>query len=120
MFRVRRPHVLLVGPATEVDRTFDQMRTYLGSPLVDWRPHETSTFPTTRFRTLVIRGVDRLDAVQQQFLNALLRATAGRTQVIALSQIPIFPLVQRGQFLEGLYYQLNAVYLDLNDKQTTD
>ena len=36
-------------------------------------------------------------------------------QVVSTAKAPLFPLVERGAFLDRLYYQLNIVYLDLTD-----
>jgi len=115
LLRLHRPNVLVIGPATEADQTLDLMRAYLGLPIAAWLPRETPVPPTTPFRTLVIRDVDALDAGQQAYLSALLDKANARTQAISTSGMPLFPLVRRGLFLDRLYYQLNAVYLDLND-----
>jgi hypothetical protein len=116
VLRLQRPNVLVVGAAIDADSTFDLMRPYLGSPTMTWQPRETPIPPMARCRTLVIRDVDALDADQQQYAASLLRATSGRMQVISISGGSLFPLVQRGKFLDHLYYQLNVVYVDLTEE----
>ncbi len=41
--------------------------------------------------------------------------TAADVQIVSTCGKPLFPLVERGEFLNRLYYQLNVVYLDLTD-----
>jgi transcriptional regulator of acetoin/glycerol metabolism len=36
----------------------------------------------------------------------------GRIQVISVVFEPLYPMVERGQFLEPLFYRLNAVSLE--------
>jgi len=117
-FGLRRLNALIVGPPGDVDRTFNQIRPYLSSPILLWRPRETHTPPMTPCRTLVIHDVSHMDTVQQRFLEAFLGATTGRTQVVSLSEAPLFPLVQRGLFLAGLYYQLNVIYVALDGERS--
>jgi transcriptional regulator of acetoin/glycerol metabolism len=40
---------------------------------------------------------------------------AADVQIVSTCGQPLFPLVERGEFLNRLYYQLNVVYLDLTD-----
>lgn len=116
MMRRSRPNVLVVGSSMDTDRTFEVMYPYLRTPVVAWVPRETREFPVSSFRTLVIRDAEALDSGQQENLVALLYRLASDIQVVSTSTVPLFPLVQRGQFLDRLYYQLNVVYLDLTEQ----
>lgn len=115
ILRLAHPNVLVVGPADETDRMFEQMRQYLRTPIASWAPRETPHPPTMSHRTLVIRDVNGLSAVQQESLVGQLCRTAGDMQVVAMNEAPLFPLVKRGVFLDRLYYQLNVVLLDMTD-----
>ena len=115
VLRRSRPNVLVIGSSTDTDRVFEVMYPYLRSPIVAWVPRETRDVPTASFRTLVIRDVDALDSTQQENLVASICRLAANVQIVSTSRTPMFPLVQRGAFLDRLYYQLNVVYLDLTD-----
>jgi hypothetical protein len=115
MLRRSRPNVLVVGTSTDVDKTFELMYPYLRTPLVAWVPRETADIPATAtFRTIVIRDVDAMDQVQQDALVALI-CRQPDIQIVSTSKAPLFPRVERREFLDRLYYQLNVVYLDLTD-----
>ena len=62
---------------------------------------------------VVIQGVEGLTATQQERLLEWTGGTARDGQIVSIASEPLFPLVQRGAFLDRLYYQLNVVYLDL-------
>jgi hypothetical protein len=115
MLRRSRPSVLVVGSSADVDRTFELMYPYLRTPIVAWVPRETRDLPTTSYRTLVMRDVETLDSTQQEHLVALFCRLAADVQIVSTSRAPLFPLVERREFLDRLYYQLNVVYLDLTD-----
>ena len=107
-----RPNVLIDGPARDVERTFERTRPYLRAPLAIWAPRETPWLPTGTFRTLVIRGVDSLNASQQESVARFISRTAGRVQVVSIAATPLFPLVTCGVFQERLYYRLNTVVFE--------
>jgi len=115
MLRRSRPNVLVVGSSPDVDRTFEVMYPFLRTPIVAWVPRETRDLPSTSFRTLVIRDVEALDSRQQEHVVALICRLTADVQVVSTSSTPLFPRVERGEFLNRLYYQLNVVYLDLTD-----
>ena len=62
---------------------------------------------------VIIREIGALNTAQQRRLHEWIGRTAGATQVIVTSGVPIFPSVERGTFLDLLYYRLNTVYLEL-------
>ena len=115
ILRRSRPNVLVVASSADVDRTFELMYPYLRTPIVAWVPRETRDVPASSFRTLLIRDVEALSAEQQEGLVALICRVAANIQIVSTSKSPLFPLVERGTFLDRLYYQLNVVYLDLTD-----
>jgi Sigma-54 interaction domain len=115
MLRRSRPNVLVVGPSTDADRTFDVMYPYLRTPIVPWAPRNVRELPGGMFRTLLVRDIDALTASQQENLVALICRLGADLQIVSIAKAPIFPLVEQGRFLDRLYYQLNVVYLDLTD-----
>jgi hypothetical protein len=113
MLRRTHPNVLVVGSSADVDRTFELMYPHLRTPIVAWVPRETRDLPAASYRTLVIRDVEAMDSTQQENLVALICRVSADVQIVSTSKTPLFPLVERGEFLDRLYYQLNIVYLDL-------
>jgi transcriptional regulator of acetoin/glycerol metabolism len=59
--------------------------------------------------TLVAHDVAELDPTQQNALLRWLDEYGAERQVISLTADPLFPLVQRGTFLDRLYYRLNVI-----------
>ena len=62
--------------------------------------------------TLVLYGIDRLDAAQQRDLLAWLEAHQGVVQLVSVSGEPLLPRIERNQFLDALYYRLNTIFVD--------
>jgi hypothetical protein len=117
MMRRARPNVLVVGSTADADRTFDVMYPYLRTPIVPWAPRNAREVPSGSFRTLLVRDVDSLTGSQQEELVALICRIGGDLQIVSMAKAPLFPLVEKGRFLDRLYYQLNVVYLDLSDER---
>ena len=106
LLRVARPNVLILGAESDTRRAIDDMRPHHETPIATWE----ADMP---FRTLVVEEVDRLVTSQQQRLLHLLTAEPGGIQIVATSRHDVFEAVETGRFLDRLYYQLNAVLLDL-------
>jgi hypothetical protein len=106
------PNVLLVGPAAQADRMLERLRPYLRAPMMSWAPRARSESASSP-GTIVIRGVEGLSAVLQQRVLALSDRTSRDLQIVSIASAPVFPSVQRGAFLDRLYYRLNPVYVDL-------
>ena len=49
--------------------------------------------------------------------NAAMTMNAGHgsVQIVSITSQPIWPLVEAGRFLEGLFYRLNVVTLEASD-----
>jgi transcriptional regulator of aromatic amino acid metabolism len=56
-----------------------------------------------------VQEVYRLDDSQQRQLMMWLDDAVGTVQVIATTSEPLFPLVERGAFLDVLYDRLNVL-----------
>jgi hypothetical protein len=112
IIRLAYPNVLISGPEGQTEWTLLQMRPYLRPPLATWVPRENQRAPVGVFRSLLVRGVDSLDASQQEDLIALINRSWGAVQIISIANAPLFPLVTSGAFLQSLYYKLNMVLLE--------
>ena len=61
--------------------------------------------------TLVIGDVSGLTLLQQVEVYDWLDRFGGTSQILSFTSVPLWPLVERGRFLEGLFYRLNVVTL---------
>lgn len=104
-----RPNGLLIGPRAATDAVLRQLQPSLRAPVLHW-PREGAPWRTQQpAATLVLHDVGALLPAEQECLLAWLDAPGSRVQVLSCSTCRVFPLVQRGVFLEQLYYRLNYV-----------
>jgi hypothetical protein len=111
-----RANVLLIGTRAITDAAVSDLESICHPPIHMWRCGERSLTlpPFCSVNTLVLHDVAALSRDDQQTLNDWVSSENGRTQVIAISAVPLFPLVKGGVFLEALYYRLNILYVDLS------
>lgn len=109
-----RSNVLIEGSDATIDAVLTALRAQLRSPVSDWR----SGGPDAEAGTLLVRSVDRLDVEAQRSLLDYLsvKSASGLLQVVSTSAQSVFPLIDRGLFLEELYYRLNTVLLHPDQK----
>jgi DNA-binding NtrC family response regulator len=67
--------------------------------------------------TCVIADAVRLTRVQQDALRSRLEREPA-LRLVTLSPVPLFPLVESGQFDETLYYRLNTITIDRTSEST--
>jgi DNA-binding NtrC family response regulator len=67
--------------------------------------------PKHRSGTLVLHDASALTLDQQIDLYDWMSDRDGTIQVIAVTSIPLWSLVERGQYLEGLFHRLNVVHM---------
>lgn len=108
-------NVLIEGPEAAIALVVGALKNELREPLLYWDGEP----PKSVGGTLVVRAVDSLDADgQRRLLDYLARSSAvGAVQVVSTSAQPVFPLIDRGLFLEDLYYRLNTVLLSLDGRR---
>jgi hypothetical protein len=82
---------------------------------VHWPWDATPWEGPPRASTLIIHDVDTLAPRQQLALLTWLNDAGRDAQVISLSSSSVYPLLQRGAFLEQLYYRINTVYVDCSE-----
>lgn len=112
LVRTRRPNTLITGSHATLDVLMASLRPSLQDPVFHWSP-ETALPTADEAGTLLIRDVAALSLEQQRTLLAWLdTASAGHPQVVCTTALEVFPLVERGTFLEELYYRLNTLRLD--------
>jgi hypothetical protein len=108
------PNVMIVGPEASTAGALAEMHAQLRQPIITVDAQKTADLPRMPPRgAVIIRGIGALNAADQRRLHEWIGRTSGDTQVIVTSPVPIFPCVERGTFLDLLYYRLNTVYLEL-------
>ena len=105
-----RPHLLLEGPETQIQAVVAALKPLLPSPVIAWCG---GGLPDEHRGTLIVQEVHRLDDTQQRQLMIWLDDAVGTVQVIATTSEPLFPLIERGAFLDVLYYRLNILRVEV-------
>src|SRR5919197_2755756 len=100
------PNAFIVSPASTVGAVVGRLLPHLLKPVRFWSCGYGLWWPSGESGALVLRDVDRLAAADQMELVARLDGCRGRVQLVTFSAAPLFPLVERGAFLDGLYYRL--------------
>jgi len=109
----KRPNVLITC-ATDVVQS-------VVTRVVNMSPHPVHArllpselcLPQSGTGVLLLWDVSRMKLGQQIELHDWLTYRRRETQVISVTSVPLLPLVEEGQFLEGLFYRLNAVSLSI-------
>ena len=72
-----------------------------------------SSLTLCRAGTLVLKGIDRINRLQQSMLFAFMEGRqhghSNHVRVIAASSTPLIDLVKAGQFYGALFYRLNVI-----------
>lgn len=68
--------------------------------------------PLARKGTVLLSDVAAMTLPQQIELHDWLNAGRDAVQVVSVTSAPLWPLVEQGKFLEGLFYRLNVVTLE--------
>src|SRR6266853_3292575 len=105
-----RPNLLLEGPAAQIQAVVAALKPLLTSPVIAWCG---GGLPGEHRGTLIVQEIHRLDDTQQRQLMIWLDDAVGTVQVIATTSEPLFPMVERGVFLEVLYYRLNILRVEV-------
>jgi hypothetical protein len=108
----RRPNLLVCCRGGGVDRVLQTLMQSCQHPFhlcalpgpLDLPSHTTGTF--------LLKNASALSRAQQIQLQHWMSRSLGQIQVISVVFDPLYPLVERGEFLEGLFYRLNVVSLE--------
>jgi hypothetical protein len=90
----------------------EKLRPLLLHPIEEYRPKAGVPLPQPAEGTLILLGVQSLDAGQQAQLRQWLDEGKDRVQCASISSEPLFPLVEAGRFDASLYYRLNIVRIE--------
>ena len=102
-------NVLLFGGDTRCDAVIDAARVHFKPPVITWRRAERLVLlPQDAVGTLVLRGIDGLDPIDQQRVFDWLSPSRA-PRVISTAAVSLLDRLERGAFLSSLYYRLNTV-----------
>ena len=90
----------------------EKLRPLLLHPIEECQPTAGVPLPQPTEGTLILLGVQSLDAGQQAQLRRWLDEGKDRVQCASISSEPLFPLVEAGHFDASLYYRLNIVRIE--------
>jgi hypothetical protein len=107
-----RLNSLLIGSDSFVDDALLMMSSSFAAPVVVWTAGQPLP-PPPGAATLILREISELTQFDQQRLEDWLERATTRTPVVSTASTPIWPLVERGVFLEKLYYRLNTLTITL-------
>ena len=117
MLRAVRPNILVIGRADFLESTVLALVAELPGPVTYLRPNAPP--PTNAdAQVLLVPDLASLSADRQhEWETWLSDLNARRPQIVATSDVPVYPLVKRDLFSGTLYYRLNTILLDM---QTPD
>jgi hypothetical protein len=108
----RRPNLMIVARGLPVEAVADQVITLCARPILPSLLPGRLNLPARRNGTIVLQNVTSLSRPQQITLDDWIVGGCGDIQIVSIATMPLWPLVQNGDFLEGLFYRLNIVRLD--------
>lgn len=109
------PNVMLVGSAGAAKELITIFEPHLALPVVEWDPCASADPPSLSYGTVIVWNVDQMQPPEQQRLDAFVRDHWRGVQIVSVAEGELFDRVQRGDFLETLYYRLNLVRIHVNE-----
>ncbi len=112
LVRAVQANALLIGPRPALEAALTGLQPHVNPPVSTWEPERLPAL-NGEGGTVIVRDANTLTDAQQRELLKWLDAHPGRVQVISTSVDPLWPLVERGSFLQSLYYRLNILYIEV-------
>jgi hypothetical protein len=110
------PNLLLIGPDTATRPYLDRLMTL---PSVRSCDSTEPCLPNEPVRGLIVRDVERLTPEGQDQLVEWLNGPGFHTRIVATSVTSLYPMVERGEFSDALYYRINMVILLLEESSAS-
>ena len=104
-----RPNLLILCAPDEIESVVARVMSLCTGPVHGRRLPGELALPDALTGTLLLWDVAQLTLGQQIALHDWITERPQFAQVISVSSSPLLPLVQDGQFLEGLFYRMNIV-----------
>jgi sigma-54-interacting transcriptional regulator len=118
ILRTRPLNVLLEGSVAATDAVVRLLWPHLRGAPVQRSAHTPLDLPNGETRGLILRDVAALSAGDQAQLSGWLATTGSHTQVISVTERPLFTRVAQGRFDAALYYRLNVLLWRLDPPHT--
>jgi hypothetical protein len=106
-----RPNLLIVCASEEMEAVVSRVMGLCQEPLHARQLPGELALAKEMTGTLLLWDVAQLTRGQQMFLHDWITNRPPDAQVISITAAPLLPLVEDGQFLEGLFYRINIVSL---------
>jgi sigma-54-interacting transcriptional regulator len=113
----RRPSLLVLCDEDEREAVVTALITWCVAPAHVCQLPGSLELPTGHRGTIILADVSGLSLWQQINLQQWLDDGRGDTQIVSVTSEPLWPLVEQGRFLEGLYYRLNVVTVEAKRSQ---
>jgi transcriptional regulator of aromatic amino acid metabolism len=113
----RRPNLLVVCNGVTVEAAVRHVVAFCEPPYHLAAFPGTLDLPEQKKGSLLLADVAMMSIGQQMRLYDWLTG-CDDLQIVSISSVPLRPLVDKGRFLEGLFYRLNVIYLDATRAQT--
>jgi hypothetical protein len=107
-----RPNFLVHCAPDDSNDVVAQLSRSCGAPVHTCRLPGPLRLPAESGGTLLLARVEEMSITQQVDLFDWMTARHSSVQVVSIATTRLERLVARGQFLEGLFYRLNVVYLE--------
>jgi hypothetical protein len=118
MLRSVRPNILVIGRADFAASAVSALVAELPGPVLYLAPNAPPPAGDDDAEMLVVPDVSSLSHDRQrEWVRWLSDADVRHPQIVATSEVPLYPLVKSDQFSGILYYRLNTILLDM---QTAD
>lgn len=108
----RRVNLLVCCRGRGADRVLETLMAVVRAPFHVCTLPGPLELPSHKTGTFFLENASALTLAQQIRLQDWMSANLGRIQVISVVFDPLYPMVEQGQFLEGLFYRLNVVSLE--------
>ncbi len=108
----QRPALMVMCGGRPPESVVDSLMTWCAPPVYVCRLPGQLKLPAPKGGTVVLSDPAAMTLAQQIELYDWLNASRGAVQIVSVTTRPIWPLVEEGRFLEGLFYRLNVVTLE--------
>ena len=106
------PNVLVIASEREQHAAVQALLPYLRQPVTVLRSPSESSLPSCG--SVILESIGDLTLRGQEALFFWLEGRGKNTQVVSLSAVPLFRLVNGGKFLEDLYYRINTIQFEVD------
>jgi transcriptional regulator of acetoin/glycerol metabolism len=107
-----RPNLLVLCTGRTQDAVIASLMTSCAAPFHLCTLPGPLQLPVVRKGTLFLNDAAAMTLSQQIALNDWMGRGSGDVQIISVTSEPLWPLVEQGAFLEGLFYRLNVICLE--------